>query len=60
MTLLYIHMVHLTEPRVLELLLASIIQSQIILTIIISNRAQCMENHFIHDPAIRWQKGGNQ
>lgn len=53
-------MVHLTEPRLLELVLASIIQSQIIFTTIISNRARGIENHFIHDPAVRWHKGENQ
>jgi hypothetical protein len=53
-------MIHLTQARLLELLLASIIQSQIIVTTIIISRARGIKNHFIHKPAVRWQKGGNQ
>jgi hypothetical protein len=53
-------MIDLPEPRLPELLLASIIQAKIILTTIVISRPRGIENHFIHDLVIWSQKGENQ
>jgi hypothetical protein len=58
----YIHTMHLSEPRLPELLLASIMQAKIILTTIVISQERGIKNHyhFIPNPAVRWRKGGIQ
>lgn len=54
-------MVHLPEPRLAELLLASIIQTKIILTSILA-RAPNIKNYclLMHYKEVRWKKEGNK
>jgi hypothetical protein len=57
----YIHMVHLPEPRLAELLLALIIQTKIIFTSILA-RAPSIKNYclLMHYPEVRWRKEENK